>query len=105
MYIIGTNDYGQKKYRIFLHTGLAWMEEFIVYAYNETEAIDEVADYCEENELHGLYADYYELFDICDVGQTVAEYAEANNITCCGNHGIYIRVESIELIEEEMQNA
>jgi hypothetical protein len=98
MHIIGTNYYGQKKYRIFINTGLAWMEEFIIYAYDECEAVDKVADYCDEHELHGLYADYYEIFDCAGCGITVDEYAEANNLTCCGTHGIYLRVEAVEQI-------
>lgn len=83
-------------YTITVGTGLAWTEEFKVYAFNEQEAVDLVADYIEAKELKGLYADHYELFDCADVGQTVDEYAEANGLTCCGNHGIYLQIIEIE---------
>ena len=73
---IGTNNYGEKCYRVYLATGTAWYKVFQVYAYNESEAVDMVADYCEDNELHGLYSDYYDIADECEAGQTVDEYAE-----------------------------
>ena len=66
--------------------------------------MDAVADYVEKQEMGGLYADHYELADCCEVGQTTDEYAEANNLTCCGNHGVYLEVLRINLInpKEEM---
>ena len=93
------NKYGESKYRVTLGTGTAWTEQFDVYAYNEQAAVDKVADLVEEQELPGLYADYYELFHCCDNGETVDEYAEANGLTCCGNHGIYVQVIGIEKLE------
>lgn len=94
---IGTNNYGERHYRVFLNTGTMWLQEFHVFAYNETEALDLVADYCEEH-MPGLCADHYELADHCDTGETVDEYAEAHNLTCCGNHGIYVGVAGMEEI-------
>lgn len=93
---IGSNSCGENLYRVFIYTGTVWLQEFRVYAYDEQGAVDLVADYCDENELHGLYADYWELFDLCDVGETVDEYAEAHNLTCCGNHGVYLSVAGLE---------
>lgn len=95
---IGNNDCGEILYRVYLATGTMWLKVFQVYAYNESEAVDLVADYCEEQEYDGLYGDYYALADLCDVGQSVDEYAEANNLICCGNHGIYLEVSGIEQI-------
>ncbi len=95
---IGSNHYGERRYRIFIATGTAWLQEFYVYAYNETEAADLVADYCQER-LPALCADYYEIFDLCDVGETVDEYAEAHGLTCCGNHGIYIEIAGLEELQ------
>ena len=94
--IINEGNYGETLYTVTVGTGTIWTKEFKVYAYNETEAVDLVADYIEDQELESLYADYYEIFDCAEVGQTVDEYAEANNLTCCGNHGIYIQVINIE---------
>ena len=96
---IGSNSCGESLYRVFIGTGTMWLKEFHVYAYNEQEAVDIIADYCEEHELHGLYSDFYELADECEVEQTVDEYAEANNLTCCGNHGIYLEIAGIELVK------
>ena len=93
---INKGNYGEKLYAVTLSTGLAWTHTYEVYAYNETEAVDLVADYCEDHELEGLYGEYYELADLCEVGQTVDEYAEANNLTCCGNSGIYLNITNIE---------
>ena len=97
--IIGTNNYGEHLYRVYIGTGTAWYKVFQVYAYNESEAVDMVADYVEENEFEGLYADYYEIFDLCDFGETVGEYAEAHGLICCGNHGIYLEVAGLEEIK------
>lgn len=95
---IGTNNHGEHLYRVFIATGSMWLKEFHVYAYNESEAVDMVADYVEENEFKGLYADYYELYDLCE-DETVGEYAEAHNLICCGNHGIYLEVAGLEEIK------
>ena len=95
IYKIGDGNHGEHKYRIFISTGIIYSQEFHVYAYNETEAVDLVADYCEEH-LPALCADHYEIFDICDVGETVEKYAEAHNLTCCGNHGIYLKIAGLE---------
>lgn len=94
---IGDNNHGERHYNIFIGTGTVWLQEFHVYAYNSSEAVDLVADYCEEH-FPGLCADHYELADICDIDQTVDEYAEAHNLTCCGNHGVYL--ELIKVIEK-----
>lgn len=96
---INEGNYGEKLYAVTLGTGTAWTKTFEVYAYNETEAVDLVADYCEEHELEGLYSDYYELADLCEVGQTVGEYAEANGLICCGNDGIYMQILGIKEVE------
>lgn len=92
--------YGETLYRINVGTGLAWTKEFNVYAYNEQQAVDLVADYCEEN-FEGLVFDHYELADLCEVGESVDEYAEANNFICCGNHGVYMNVVGIEILKGE----
>lgn len=94
--IINEGNYGEKLYKVTLGTGLIWTKEFKVYAYNETEAIDLVADYIEEKELGSLYTDWYGLFDLCEGNETVDEYAEANGLTCCGNHGIYVQIVGME---------
>lgn len=97
--VIGSNSYGENFYRIYLATGTMWLKVFHVYAYDEAEAIDLVADYCENQELEGLYADYYSIANLCEVGQSVDEYSEAHNLTCCGNHGIYLEIAGIELVK------
>jgi hypothetical protein len=103
---IGTNNHGEKCYRVYLATGTMWLKVFQAYAYNESEAIDLVADYCESEEFKGLYSDYYELADLCETGQSVDEYAEAHNLICCGNHGIYLEVAGLEEItNDETTNA
>lgn len=96
---LGSNNCGEHLYRVFIGTGTIWLKEFRVYAYNEQEAIDLIADYVEEHECEGLYTDYWGLFDLCDVGETVGEYAEAHNLICCGNHGIYLEVAGLEEIK------
>lgn len=98
---IGTNEYGETLYRVYIATGTAWYKVFQVYAYNESEAVDMVADYVEEHEYDGLYTDYYGIADLCDVGQSVDEYVEVHNLICCGNHGIYLEVAGLEEITND----
>lgn len=92
---INEGNYGERLYKVTVGTGFAWTKSFEIYAYHETEAVDLVADYCEEH-YQGLCSDHYELADLCDIGQTVDEYVEANNLTCCGNHGVYMEIINIE---------
>lgn len=91
---------GETLYTVSLNTGTAWLETYSVYAYDAQDAIDLIADYLEANDLHGLYCDWYDLMDLCETGETPDEYAEANNLICAGNHGIYI---SIAGIKEELK--
>lgn len=97
---INTKHYGETLYRVDLGTGTAWTAPYLVYAYNEQEAVDLVADYIEEQELIGLYSDHYELADLCEPDETVESYAEANNLVCAGNHGIYISLVGIEEVKQ-----
>ena len=92
---INTETEGTKLFRVLLGTGFFWMAEFNVYADNEQDAIDTVADYVQWKEPN-LCADHYEIMDLCDSNQTVAEYAEANGLTCAGNCGVYIQIAGIE---------
>ena len=46
--MIGSNQCGEKLYTVALNTGLAWLQEYNVYAYNEQEAVDLVADYIKD---------------------------------------------------------
>lgn len=101
--IINSGNHGEKLYKIGLWTGLAWIAEYGVYAYNEQEACDILADYVEENEK-GMFYEYAYLFEHSDY-TSVDEYAEAHNLTCCGNHGIYLEIANIEeVIQNERQN-
>ena len=93
---INEGNYGEKLYRVTLGTGFAFTKSFEAYAYNEQEAVDLVADYVEEHQP-ALCVDHYELADECD-GETVDEYAEAQGLTCCGNHGIYLTIVDIKEI-------
>ena len=93
---INEGNNGEKLYKITIGNGTAWNKEFKVYANDEQEAVDLLADYLEDEEMDGLYGDHYGLLEYCDVGQTVDEYAEANNLTCCGNHGIYVQILGME---------
>ena len=95
------NERGYKRtlYQIIIGTGTAWTKEFKVHAYNEKEAIDLLADYLEEEEMDDLYGDHYSLLEYCDMGQTVDEYAKANNLTCCGSHRIYLKILEVQIMK------
>lgn len=93
---INEGNYGERLYEVTLGTGTACVKTFEVYAYNEGEAVDLVADYCEENELGELYSGFFELYDLCESNESVDEYAAANGLTCCGNSGIYMQILNIQ---------
>lgn len=93
------NEYGEKLYRVYVRTGTAWNDVREVYAYNEQEAIDKVVDRLEKEESN-LVVDYYDIYDMCDTGETVDEFAEANDLICAGNHGLYIGIDRVELVED-----
>lgn len=97
LYLNTACNYGEHLYRIHVGTGTAWAREFIVGAYDEQQAIDIIADFLEEKESV-LVTDYYDLYDMCEAGQTVDEYAEANGLTFAGNHGVYLHIDSIEIL-------
>lgn len=92
---INEGNYGERLYCVTLGTGFAWTKSFEVYAYDESQAVDLVADYVEEHHLY-LYDDHYYLADLCEVSETVDEYAAANGLTCCGNSGIYMNILNIQ---------
>ena len=83
-------------YKILIGTGSMYVQEFHVHANNQTDALVLIADYCEQNDLHWLYADHYELADLCDAGETVTEYAARQDLTACGESGVYMQIKGIE---------
>lgn len=97
---INQNTYNEPLWLVTIGTGTAWTQQFKVYAAYDGEAVDLVTDYIEEKEFEGLYTDYYGLADCCEVGETVDEFAEANQMVCVGNHGIYIQLLGIEEVTE-----
>ena len=84
-----------KKYIVLIGCVNDTPEKFEVLAHNQQEALDLVADYIVTEEFEDLYADHYEIFDLCEAGQTVDEYIEENALLCCGTDGIYLDVRAI----------
>ena len=84
-------------YEIIIGTGFAWPYSEVVEAFNEQDAVDILADKLESEEC-GFVFSHQELFNNCETGQTVQEYAEAHNLTCCGNHGVYLELLAIKKI-------
>lgn len=98
MSAINENDLmNNQLYQIILATG----EDFKVFAYDEQEAIDILADHLVEEEREYSYADHYEIADLCEVGQSVDEYVEENGYYHAGEHGVYIQVTEIKTISIE----
>ena len=50
---INTKYDGERLYKVALNTGLAWVQEYNVYADNEQSAIDTLADYLENKVFAG----------------------------------------------------
>lgn len=89
---IGTPSDSAYCYCVFVGVGEPCAQEFCVYASSEDEAVNLVADFCAQYELRELYADHYDIFDVCDVGETVDEYAKVHNLTYFANQGIYLNI-------------
>lgn len=92
------NKYGEKHYEVAVGNGTIYPYKEDVWAYNEQEAVDKVVDHLEEIGSD-LIVDYYELYDLCDVGQTVDEYAEANNLVMAGNSGWYLDLVGVKEVD------
>ena len=86
------NEFGETKYAVTIGTGTATPYTEEVYAYNEQEALDKVVDRMEEDGETGFLADYYELFDETEFGETVDELADRMNLVVAGNSGWYVEV-------------
>ena len=88
------NKYGEKQYEVLIGTGTAFPYKETVWAYNEQEALDTVVDHLEEIDSAFVF-DYYDIYDMCEVGQTVDEYAEEHNLVTAGNSGLFVDVVDI----------
>ena len=79
-----------KNYRISI---TAQGIDFIVNADSESDAIDFIIDYCQENELSGLVSTYEEL-KADDCSDT-----EINDYVYGGNEGLYLTTNNIQIID------
>lgn len=104
MIIINKPTYGEKTYIVSLATGTAWLDPYQVSAYNEQEAIDKLADYIEGKGYKNLYFEYGMLRVMAEYSHgkyaNAEEYADAHGLVCCGNHGIYIHLISVEEVSK-----
>jgi hypothetical protein len=104
MTIIGKATYGEKTYNVTLGTGTYCTDVYQVGAYNEQEAADKVADYLERMGYTNRYFEYGMLKVMAEYSSgtyaTADEYADAHGLACCGNHGIYIHLVSVEEVQD-----
>jgi uncharacterized protein YggL (DUF469 family) len=65
-----------------------------VMADNKNEAIDKIIEQL-VNENFEYIVDYYEVFDLCESGQTVEEYAQEHGLICGikQNATVYIKAD------------
>ena len=54
---IGSNESGEKKYKVEIGNGGLHSVKFCVYAFNEQDALDAAVDYCEKQGWNGLFWD------------------------------------------------
>lgn len=83
-------------YKVNVNAGVAWLLSVVVEAFSESAAVDTVAD-----SLKGSHfvLTREEIEKLKSPEETVEEYAEANNLVCCGSEGVYMSVDSIETLE------
>lgn len=97
MSAINEGKYGEYCYKIYLNTGTAWLEEFEVYAYTESEAIEELAKHVVGFGFDGLWFSYFQLANECELDETVDEYAANHGLIAC-DKGVYLPVARMEVI-------
>ena len=73
-------------------------DTYRAYANNESEALDIIADYLENNGHKDLYFDHFtlEVMAECSKHKTADAFAEAHNLTCCGTNRIYLNIREKE---------
>ncbi len=81
-------------YKVSIHSGLAWPYSKICEAFSEQDALDKLVD--ELGTEASFVMTYQEILEERESGQSAEEYIEANNLTCCGNEGVYVNVVNIE---------
>jgi hypothetical protein len=84
-----------KKYQFTISTNKEGEKDIrVVMADNKNEAIDKVIEQL-VNENVDYIADYYEVFDLCESGQTVDEYAQEHGLICGikQNATVYIKAD------------
>lgn len=83
-------------YKVNVNTGTAYLCSVVVKAFSESEAVDATADLLKES---GFVLTCEKIEKLKSPEETVEEYAEANDLICCGNEGVYMSVDSIETLE------
>lgn len=83
-------------YKVNVNAGVAWPLSVVVEAFSESEAVDTAADSLKGSRF---VLTREEIEKLKSPEETVEEYAEANNLVCCGSEGVYMSVDSIETLE------
>lgn len=83
-------------YKVNVNAGVAWLRSVVVEAFSERAAVDTVADSLKGSRF---VLTREEIEKMKSPEETVEEYAEANNLVCCGSEGVYMSVDSIETLE------
>ncbi len=66
------------KYKVTFAVSNTIIPTFLIYANNEQDALNYIAEYAEKEELN-LFIDYYELNDIVDDKEEIERYFQADN--------------------------
>ena len=85
-------------YKIFVGTGSMFPQEFQVRANSEENALAIIANHCEKRAMDWLYIYSGELAGLCGKDETVNAYAARQDLTECGENGIYMQIKGIEEI-------
>jgi hypothetical protein len=108
MTIINQAACAEKIYIVSIGTGLDSPEKFKVYAHNDKEALNRVADYIESKEMKNIHFDAVEMYAIAqcsnrkplDIFDDLDKFAAEKGLTRCGTHHIYIELSNIEEVSE-----
>lgn len=86
-------------YKVNVNAGVAWLLSVVVEAFSESAAVDTAADSLKGSRF---VLTREEIEKLKSPEETVEEYAEANNLVCCGSEGVYMSVDSIETLENSV---
>lgn len=99
--MVNENFYDEPRWLVLVGLGFVWTLAFSVYAPNEQEAVDLVADYIEERRYAGAYQTVDTLKESCEAGESIEEAAEAQGYPVAATTGSTYKLQELRKCLDE----